>query len=103
LPEPIVIAPEGELDITRNDDFRASLADAATKPTNRVVVDLSNVSLIDSGAFGAVVEVRNRLRRSNRQLVVVAPEGTAVAVILTLAGLRDRLDIFETREAALES
>ena len=101
--EPVVIAPEGELDIACIGDFRVVLSDAARETVNRVVVDLSSVSFIDASGLGALVDVYNRLRREKRQLAVVAPNGSAVAVMLTLAGLRGRLPIFETRQAALES
>jgi anti-sigma B factor antagonist len=65
------------------------------------VVDLSAVSFIDSSGLGALVELYNRLRRDNRRLAVVAPAGTAAAVLLNLAGLQARMPIYATREAAL--
>jgi anti-anti-sigma factor len=102
LPEQIVIAPEGEVDIARIAEFRAALSDAARADAVRLVVDLSDVSFIDSSGLGALVELHQRLGRSRRQLAVVAPGGTAAAVLLDLAGLRGRLDIFETRRAAVE-
>jgi len=64
-------------------------------------VDLSCVSFIDSSGLGALVELHNRLRRDRRQLAVVAPAGTAAALLLNLAGLQSRMSIFATREAAL--
>lgn len=100
--EPTVIAPEGELDITRIGDFRAALWDAAREGAPAVVVDLSHVSFIDSSGLGALVELHNRLRRSGRRLAVVAPGGSAPVVLLDLAGLRGHLPIFETRRAALD-
>jgi anti-sigma B factor antagonist len=98
-PNAAVIAPEGELDIAGLDDFRHQLADAARRPADTLVVDLSEVSFIDSSALGAVVEAHERLRRDRRRLAVVAPRGTAAAVALGLTGLRNRLRIFETRDA----
>jgi len=95
-----VIAPEGELDIARVGEFRTALSDAAREGA-AVVVDLSQVSFIDSSGLGALVELHNRLRRSRRQLAVIAPEGSATAVLLDLAGLRGRLPTSETRGAAL--
>jgi anti-sigma B factor antagonist len=100
-PEPTVIAPEGELDIALVGDFRFALLDAERRGAAAVVVDLSEVSFIDSSGLGALVELHNRLRRRGRRLAVVAPGGSAPAVLLDLAGLRDRLPISETRRAAL--
>jgi len=67
-----------------------------------LVVDLSDVSFIDSSGLGAVIETGDRLRRDRRRLAVVAPPGTAAAVALGLTGLRNRLPVFETRDAALD-
>lgn len=99
--KPTVIAPEGEL--ARVGDFRAALSDAAREGAAAVVVDLSQVSFIDSSGLGALVELHNRLRRSGRRLAVVAPGGSASAVLLSLAGLRERLPISDTRGAALDT
>ena len=103
MPDTAVIAPEGEIDIAQMADFRAALADAADEETPRLVVDLSNVSFIDSSGLGALVETHNRLRRDRRQLAVVAPAGTAVTVLINLSGLRERLAIFDTLDAAVSS
>lgn len=100
-PEPIIIAPMGELDVARVGDFRAELADAAGRGAERLVVDLSSVSFIDSTGLSALVELRNRLRRERRELAVVVPRGTAASVVLSLCGLQTRLAVFETRQAAL--
>jgi anti-sigma B factor antagonist len=98
-----VIAPQGELDLARVDDFRGELSEAAARePAQSVVVDLTSVSFIDSSGLSALVEFEHHLQREQRRLAVVAPDGTAVAVMLTLSGLRTRLPILETREAALQ-
>ena len=100
MSDALVIAPEGELDIACLGEFRALLHDAARHTEQLLVVDLSRVESIDSGGFAALVELDHRLRRRNRQLAVVAPGGTAAALILNLSGLRNRLPLYETRQAA---
>jgi len=101
-PRVSVVAPEGELDVATLDDFRAALSDAASRPADTLVIDLSEVSFIDSSSLGAVIEAGDRLRRDRRRLAVVAPPGTAAAVTLELTGLRGRLAIFATRDDALD-
>jgi hypothetical protein len=49
-----------------------------------------------------LVELDNRLRWENRRLGLVAPGGTAAAVLMNLDGVQDRLATYETREAAIE-
>ena len=101
--EPTVIAPEGELDLAHLGDFRAALSDAAAEDETAVVVDLSGVTFIDSSGLGALVELHTRLRRDGRRLAVIAPGGSAPAVLIDLAGLRSRLPISDTREAPLDA
>lgn len=101
LPELTVIASQGEIDVSSVDAFRNALSEAVRAGADRLVIDLSEVSFIDSSGLGALIDAQNRLRRDQRQLVVVAPSGSAVAVLLGLAGLRGRLSIFETREGAI--
>ena len=100
MTHPIFIAPEGELDAARVGEFRSALSAAAAKPGHRVVVDLSQLEFIDSSGLGALVETHNRLRRENRHLAVIAPRGTAAAVLLNLSGLHTRLLTYENRDAA---
>jgi anti-sigma B factor antagonist len=68
---------------------------------NGLVIDLSEVSFIDSSGLGAVIEAHDRLRRKNRPVAVVAPRGTAAALVLTLTQLRRRLPVYESRREAL--
>ncbi len=68
-----------------------------------MVVDLTEVSFIDSTGLGALLELHTQLRRRNRELAIVAPAGTAAAVLMELAGIRGRLPIFETRLAAFQA
>lgn len=100
MPELTLIASEGEIDASSVGAFRDALSKAAGAGAGRLVIDLSDVSFIDSTGLGALLDAHNRLRRDNRQLVVVAPSGSAAAVLVELAGLRGRLAIFETREDA---
>jgi len=101
LRDPIIIAPEGELDFARLGEFRRELFKVAREQSAPVLVDLTDVSFIDSSALSALLELQGRFRSVNRQLAVVAPRGSAVAVVLGLTGLRDRLSIYETRQEAL--
>jgi anti-sigma B factor antagonist len=100
VPEPIVIAPTGELDLAGASAFRTELHDAAEGANDGLIVDLSDVVFIDSSGLAVILEIDGQLRRQQRQLAVVAPRGTAAAVLLTLAGLRRRLDVFDSRAAA---
>jgi anti-sigma B factor antagonist len=100
MPEPTVIAPTGELDLAGATAFRAALQDAAREADDGLIVDLSDVAFIDSSGLSVILEVDEQLHRQRRSLAVVAPRGTAAAMLLTLAGLRRRLNVFDSRAAA---
>jgi anti-anti-sigma factor len=51
--------------------------------TDGLIVDLSDVAFIDSSGLAVIVGVDEQLRRNRLSLAVVAPCGTAAAVLLT--------------------
>ena len=97
--EPTVIAPEGDLDLYWVDGFVAQLNEAAAADCPHVVLDLSAVSLLDSTALSAVIQARRRFNAQGRRLSVIAPNGSAAAVLLELTGLRSHLSVFPSRDA----
>jgi anti-sigma B factor antagonist len=101
MPEPTVIAPEGELDLYTIPALAPELNEAAGADDPHVIIDLSAVTLVDSTALGAIVEAQRRITRQGRRLSVVAPHGSVAAVLLELTGLRSHLSVFVSREAAL--
>jgi anti-anti-sigma factor len=96
VPEPKVIEPPSELDVASVNTFRRALQDAP----EGVIVDLSHVEFIDSSGLGAIMEARERARVEGAPFAVVAPRGTAAAVLFTLSGLRSRLSIFDSLSSA---
>lgn len=101
--EPTIISPPAELDVATVDAFRDSLGDAVRCNGSRVVIDLSEVGFIDSTALAAIIQANHELRREQRELAIVAPRGTAAAVLLTLSGLRSALAVYDSRSAALRA
>lgn len=81
-------------------DFREALGDAVRDGARAVVVDLSEVDFVDSSGLGAIMDMYERLRHGERELVIVVPPGSAAAVMLNLTGLRSRLPVVESREMA---
>jgi anti-anti-sigma factor len=101
VPQPVVISPAEELDLHSVPAFVAQLEEAACADYPHVILDLSAVTLVDSTALGAIIQVQHRFNRQGRQLSVVAPSGSASAVMLELSGLRSRFSLFGSRHAAL--
>jgi anti-anti-sigma factor len=88
VPEPVVIAPEGELDLHFVDALTPQLDEATGADYPHLILDLSAVTLVDSTALGAIAQVQHRFHGRGRKLSVVAPPGSAAAVMLELSGLQ---------------
>jgi anti-anti-sigma factor len=100
MTEPAVIAPVGELDLHTIRALTPQLDEAVAADYPRLILDLSAVTLVDSTALGAIMQAEHRFRGQGRTLSVVAPNGSAAAVLLELTGLRPRFPVFPSRDAA---
>ena len=80
MTESAVIAPAGELDVDSIDALVPQLDEAVAADYPRLILDLSAVTLVDSSAFGAIMQVQHRFNGQGRTLAVVAPHGSAAAV-----------------------
>jgi anti-anti-sigma factor len=101
VPEPVVIAPEGELDLYSVDALSPQLDEAVAADYPHLILDLSAVTLVDSTALGAIAQVQHRFNGRGRKLSLIAPAGSAAAVLLELSGMRSRFSLFGSRDAAL--
>lgn len=101
MAEPTVIALDGELDLYTIPALAPQLNEAAGGDDAHLIIDLSAVTLLDSTALGAIVEAQHRITRQGRRLSIVAPHGSTAGVLLELTGLRSRLSVFDSRDAAL--
>jgi anti-sigma B factor antagonist len=94
-----VLAVRGELDLYSTPQLTAELESIAGETTN-VVVDLSEVSFMDSTALGAVLLASRRLRDADRRLALVSPVA-ATTKLLTMVGIDRVVPVVETRDEAL--
>lgn len=95
------ITASGELDLAGVPALRRCLAAATEAGARRLLLDLGEVTFIDSISLAAIVAARRRLGEDGR--VAVATEHPYVLLILEAGGLDSVIDVFPTRDAALES
>ena len=97
LDEALVVRVLGEVDRTT----AAELADALSATTSgAVVLDLTDVSFLDSAGVRTIEAGRRDHRDGSRAFVVVAPSGSRAAWTLRIAGFDDGL-VHESLESAL--
>jgi anti-sigma B factor antagonist len=83
-----VIAVDGELDLTAAPDLRRAIEAAIDAGAIALVVDLNEVTFIDSTAIGVLLATRERLARSGGSLDIVCNEPNVVRV-LEIVGVTD--------------
>jgi len=77
--------------------------DAAIRGTRGVfILDLCEVTFLDSSGVNVLVRARALLGREDRELAVICPPGPARRTV-EITGLADLLAFFESRERAAGS
>lgn len=87
-----VLVLRGEFDLTGIDVF--SDAVAGVTPRHSLVVDLRELTFMDSSGLGALIALRERARSEGWSLVLSAPQ-PPVAMVLRISGLAQRLTIVQ--------
>jgi anti-anti-sigma factor len=88
----VVVIASGEIDLASSPELRKALLDPeAMAPA--VVLDLRQVTFIDSSGLGVIVGQQKRARERDEAFAVVIAGASAVERILELSGLVKVLDI----------
>jgi len=91
--------------VAGNERFPLRIASDSTRGflgTGVILLDLDNVTFIDSTALGTILKAAAQLDEAGTLLAVVAPEGP-VRKLLEMTNLTQRFRLFTTRAAALEA
>ena len=94
-----LIHPTGDLDAYTAPGLRAELHEA-TGGDGPVVVDLSDITFIDSAGLGVLVGAHRRMLEAGGRLRIVRPP-TLVGRAFALTGLDEVFDLYDDRGAAL--
>jgi anti-sigma B factor antagonist len=81
----------GEVDLSTRDDVQARL-DESIGSSTRVVLDLSEVTFLDSSGLSVLVELHRRLGQNAEAFVVQSPS-PPVRRVLALSGLDQLLTV----------
>ena len=94
-----VVAAAGELDVFTSPRLRRDLFAEIENGATRVVVDLSDVTLLDSTALGVLVAALRRLRATDGTLVLVVTDDH-VRKVLRITGLEKLFPVYTSVRAA---
>ena len=98
------VAFSGEVDLNSAPELHRRLREAeADAGTATLVVDLRDVTLLDSTGIGELVRAQQRARRAGRRLVVVRGRGTPIAQVLSATAMDRVLELADDPAAADEA
>ena len=92
-----VMQPSGRLDVTTAADFRRQVNDiaSAANPPKQLVVDLQEISFMDSSGLGALVSALKSIRNSNGEMVICGANDQ-VQMLLELTSMTKIFKIYPT-------
>jgi anti-sigma B factor antagonist len=97
----VVLALAGELDLYNAEGVRGALLDACAGEPKMLVVDLEQVTFIDSTALGVLIEARSRM--ADRNGFRLAAPGLETRRALEVSGLDRHFLVHDTVAEALEA
>ena len=97
-----VLAVRGEIDLFTAPQLGRVLAESIEAGRNRIVVDLTETSLLDSTALGVLIGAVKRLRSRHGTLVIVNADPN-MAKTFEITGLDQIFTILPTRDEAIEA
>jgi anti-sigma B factor antagonist len=100
FPSGVVLAVSGELDMATAPELRERLDAALEAGVRRIVVDLQELTVLDSIALAMLLHASRRLGDEGRMAVVVAPD-SYVRLIFEVAGMPHCVDVVESRAQAI--
>lgn len=95
-----VVSPTGEVDLYVAPELKQQLLELVERGATAVIVDLSDVTFVDSTALGVLIGTVRRLRANDGQLSVVCRDPN-VGRTFELTGLDRVFAIHATREQAI--
>jgi anti-sigma B factor antagonist len=96
-----VISLSGEVDLYTAPEFKQKLLEVIGQGGNKVVVDLSNTTFIDSTTLGVLVGGVKRLRPNGGQLTLVCDDRN-ITKIFEITGLDKVFPIYASRAEAMD-
>lgn len=98
----LLLALAGELDLATSEHFRRHVEHGRARGAHTVVVDLAEVSFVDSTMLRELLRAHNQTRDAGGRFVL-ADLQPAVLRLLDLTGTTDVFEVAESRQAALEA
>ena len=98
----VVARLAGEVDLSNAGDLLSSMLASVPNTAEAMIVDLSVVSYLDSSGIRMLGEMAERLGWREQRFAVVAPPGSRVHGVLTIAGAETVVPFEDSLDKALD-
>jgi len=96
-----IVAVRGEIDLFTAPEFQQRIAAPIEDGATRVIVDLTEVTFIDSSSLGVLIGAHRRLKQRNGSLVVVC-DNDAIVKTFKITGLDGVFTLVRSLDDALD-
>ena len=91
----------GEIDMSNDREVLTAIEVAVARETDRLVVDLTNTTYLDSAGLALLLRLAERMQARQQLLSVVVPIDSRVRRAFELTGLLSVIDVISRSEDAL--
>ena len=91
----------GEIDMSNDRDVLTAIEVAVGRETDRLVVDLTNTTYLDSAGLALLLRLAERMQARQQLLSIVVPVDSRVRRAFELTGLLSVIDVVSRSEDAL--
>jgi anti-sigma B factor antagonist len=97
-PDTNIVTLEGEIDLALVPDAERQIAEAEASEPARLVIDLTDVTFMDSSGLRVILTAHRRAEEAGRSFAIVKG-GDTVNRLLEVTGLSERLELLDERPA----
>jgi anti-sigma B factor antagonist len=94
---------DGEIDMSNARELGEALGRQVSNEALGLVVDLTDITYLDSAAIQVIFELRERLQTRGQQIRLVVAPASPIVETLRISGVPAAVGTNETRDAALHA
>ena len=101
--ETVVAILTGEVDMSNAATVRLQIAESVTPDDDALLVDLTELSFIDSAGLHSLIELGTVLDERRQKLLLCVPHGSTIERAIEIIGLPRAVSIHSDRAEAMEA
>lgn len=101
--ETVVALLTGEIDMSNATSVRQQIAGSVTPDDDALIVDLSQLSFIDSAGLHSMIELGTVLDERRQQLLLCLPPDSTIRRAIEIIGLPQAVSVYSDRGEAMDA